>query len=89
MLKTNEILDENVTIKDGNFNTANKGGWSEKTIHDVAIVFEENPYVLVIMSNAGEGNYSYLFNQTSKLVGNLHDNYWKYKIDLCSNIKLY
>ena len=78
-----------ITDKDGEFNTANKGGWSNQAIHDVAIVFDENPYILVVMSNLGKGGYNYLFNETSRLVGELHDNYWKYKVALCSNIKMY
>lgn len=78
-----------ITDKNGNFNTANKGGWSGTAFHDVAIVFAENPYILVIMSNAGESNYSKLFQDTSKLVGELHEAYWKYKEVTCQNIKQY
>lgn len=78
-----------ITDKDGKYNTANKGGWSGTAIHDIAIVFDENPYVLVIMSNMGEGSYIYHFDKTSKLVGKLHEEYWKYKANICGNIKLY
>lgn len=78
-----------ITDIDGKFNTASKGGWAGTAIHDVAIVFDENPYILIIISNTGESNYSYLFNKTSKLVGQLHEEYWKYKVELCSNIKQY
>ena len=78
-----------ITDKNGKFNTANKGGWSGSAIHDIAIVFDKNPYILIIMSNLGESNYLPLFNETSKMVGMLHEEYWKYKIELCSNINLY
>ena len=78
-----------ISNKDGEYNTANKGGWSGTAFHDIAIVFDENPYILVVMSNAGEGSYKHLFSETSKLVGSLHEEYWKYKEQLCSNIKLY
>lgn len=78
-----------ITDKNGKFNTANKGGWSGSAIHDIAIVFDKNPYILIIMSNLGESNYLSLFNETSKMVGLLHEEYWKYKIELCSNINLY
>ena len=78
-----------ITGSDGTYNTANKGGWSGDAIHDVSIVFDENPYILVVMSNMGNSSYNYLFNETSKLVGHLHNDYWKYKVDICSNIKLY
>ena len=78
-----------ITDKDGKYNTANKGGWSKETFHDVAIVFDENPYILVILSTTGNSDYNYLFKTTSKLVGDLHTNYWKYKLDECSKIKVY
>lgn len=78
-------------IVDGeeNYNTANKGGWSGVAIHDIAIVFEENPYILAIMTNMGESNYHSIFNRTSKIVSLLHQEYWKYKVDVCSKIKIY
>lgn len=78
-----------VTNKNGEFNTASKGGWSEKSFHDAAIVFENNPYILTIMSNTGESNYTYLFTKTSSLVGELHEEYWKYKESICGQIKQY
>ena len=78
-----------VSNKEGIFNTANKGGWSDKSFHDCAIVFEENPYILIIMSNKGEGDYNTLFKKTNKLVGELHEEYWRYKESVCGNIKQY
>lgn len=77
-----------ITDKNGNFNTANKGGWSEETIHDVAIVLDKNPYILVIMSNTGYNDYVSLFKKTSELVGNLHNEYWKYKAEVCNKYVL-
>lgn len=78
-----------ITNQAGEFQTANKGGWSGVAIHDVAIIFDKNPYILVIMSNTGESNYTYLFQKTSQLVGKLHEEYWKYKEKICSEIKQY
>lgn len=78
-----------ITNKEGKFNTANKGGWSDETFHDVAIVFEENPYILVIMSKTGTSDYDNLFQKTSTLIGNFHEEYWKYKMTKCNNITQY
>lgn len=78
-----------IVDKNKEFNTASKGGWSNQSIHDVAIVFDRNPYILVIMSNMGEDNYSYLFNKTSELTSLLHSEYWKYKVNSCGDISLY
>lgn len=41
------------------------------------------------MSNTGNGGYETLMKETSRLVGQLHYDYWKYKIDKCSNIDQY
>lgn len=78
-----------ITDKNGNFYTANKGGWLDSYFHDSAIVFDKNPYVLTIMSNTGGSDYNYLFKSTSKSIGKLHEEYWKYKVDKCSNILQY
>lgn len=78
-----------ITDKNGEYNTANKGGWSNETIHDIAIVFDQNPYILAILTNMGDSSYMRFFNETSKKIGKLHEEYWKYKSDKCSNIKLY
>lgn len=78
-----------ISGKNINYNTANKTGWSGTAIHDAAIVFDKNPYILVILSNLGESSYEYLFNTTSNIIGNMHEEYWKYKVEICSNIKLY
>ena len=68
--------------KNGSRNTANKSGWSGTAFHDTAIVFDDNPYILVVLSNVGYSDYTYLFNLTSKVVSELHEEYWnlKYKV---------
>lgn len=78
-----------LTNREGEYRTSNKGGWSGKTFHDVAIVWEENPYILVVMSNTGESDYRTLFSKTSILVGELHEEYWHQKEAICSQIKQY
>lgn len=78
-----------ITNREGEFRTANKGGWAGTAIHDVAIVFEENPYILVVMSNMGTGNYQPLFQTTSQLVGEIHEAYWQYKENECMKIRQY
>lgn len=77
--------------KNGNYNTANKGGWCDETFHDIAIVFDENPYILIVLSTAGNdiSSYNHLFNETSKLAGELHTSYWENKINECNKIKQY
>lgn len=69
---------------------ANKSGWSGTAIHDVSIVFADNPYIVVGLSNLGTTDYymSY-FNRVNDLAYRLHTEYWKYKMSECNSIKQY
>ena len=40
-----------------NYVVANKSGWSGTAIHDVSIVFADNPYIVVALSNLGNTDY--------------------------------
>lgn len=72
------------------YKVANKSGWSGTAIHDISIIFADNPYIVVALSNLGETNYymSY-FNKANDLAYKLHTEYWKYKMDMCSDITQY
>lgn len=72
--------------KNKNMKIANKSGWTGSVFHDAAIIFDDNPYILVVLSNTGLSGYTYLFNQTSNLVGNLHEEYWNLKYNMCKEI---
>ena len=70
------------------YKIANKSGWSGFAQHDVAIVFADNPYILVALSNLGYDNsYMSYFNKASSFANSIHQEYWKYKMNKCSNIK--
>ena len=73
-----------------NYVVANKSGWSGTAIHDVSIVFADNPYIVVALSNLGNTDYymSY-FNKANDLSYKLHTEYWKYKMSQCNSIKQY
>ncbi len=69
---------------------ANKSGWGNTSIHDVSIIFAENPYVVVALSTLGKTNiYNAYFNKVNDLAYELHTEYWKYKTESCNNIKQY
>ena len=73
-----------------NYKVANKSGWSGYSQHDVAIIFADNPYIVVALSNLGmNNNYMNYFNRVNDLAYSLHTEYWKYKMDMCNDIKLY
>lgn len=69
---------------------ANKSGWGNTSIHDVSIIFAENPYIVVALSTLGKTEiYNSYFEKVNNLAYELHTEYWKYKTELCSNIKQY
>lgn len=69
---------------------ANKSGWGNTSIHDVSIIFAENPYIVVALSTLGKTNiYNAYFDKVNDLAYELHTEYWKYKTESCSNIKQY
>jgi beta-lactamase class A len=73
-----------------NYKVANKSGWSGTAIHDVSIIFADNPYIVVALSNLGETDY-YMnyFNKVNDLAYRLHTEYWKYKMSVCNDINQY
>ena len=78
-----------ITSRNG-YKVANKSGWSGSAIHDVAIVFADNPYIVVGLSNLGNTDeYGRYFNKVSDFAYRLHTEYWKYKMNMCSNIIQY
>ena len=73
-----------------NYLVANKSGWSGTAIHDVSIVFANNPYIVVALSNLGDTDYyaSY-FYKANNYAKRLHEEYWKYKMEKCGMINQY
>ena len=49
----------------------------------------ENSYIVIGLSNLGDKEYQSYFNNINNLSYNLHQEYWKYKMELCNNIKQY
>lgn len=69
---------------------ANKSGWGNTSIHDVSIIFAENPYIVVALSTLGKTTiYNSYFENANNLAYELHTEYWKYKTESCNNIKQY
>lgn len=61
---------------------AHKYGWDIDSYHDIAIVYNNKPYVLVIMTDLDEGSDNstitdYL-KQVVRLINNLHKNFYSY-----------
>ena len=80
-----------ITDKNYSYNTASKSGFANGTINDVAIVFDENPYILAVFTTGGNNleKTDVFFKEVSNLVGNFHSLYWQNKMNECSDIKQY
>ena len=65
---------------------ASKSGWSGSAIHDASLIFDDNPYIVIAMSNLGTTNsYKSYFNKVSDMTYRLHKAYWDYKMTTCYN----
>lgn len=64
---------------------AHKSGWHYDIMHDTAIVFDEYPYALAIMTNKGYSDYDQFFSTASKLINEFHNLYWNNKSNYCYN----
>lgn len=62
---------------------AHKSGWAGFAIHDFTIKFDDNPYVLIVMSKRGEMEYEEFFNTTSSMISDIHHNFWNANINHC------
>ncbi len=56
---------------------AHKYGWNNKFVNDMGIVFDDNPYIIVITSTLGDENWSNIFQEIAKRVDGIHENYWQ------------
>lgn len=92
---SNEIMDNfyNAVPKlingKNNYKVANKSGWSGSVIHDVSIIFAENPYILAVLSNLGDKSFQSYFNTANDFGYRIHTEYWKTKTELCNKINQY
>ena len=59
---------------------AHKYGWDKDAYHDMAIVWDEHPYSLVIMTDMDAGRYEdYVYIQNiSKLIYSIHQGFYSY-----------
>lgn len=65
--------------------SANKSGCAGSVMHDISIVFDENPYIVIALSNLGCLSAGSYFEDVSNLTYKLHKAYWDYKVSSCIN----
>lgn len=72
-----------IKLNNNNIPIAHKSGWTSAAIHDMAIVYNEQPYVLSINSLMGYDNFSTFFLKASNLINEFHELYWDNKSEYC------
>lgn len=74
----------NVKIATGK-QVAHKYGWTDQYVNDMALVYDENPYVITITSTLGNEDWSSTFQKLAKKVDNIHELYIKETKQYCKN----
>lgn len=72
-----------ISVPNNDIRIASKSGWSNSSLHDVALIFDKNPYVLVILTQRGYTDYQNFFDEVSNLIYNFHQEYWNQKANIC------
>ena len=62
---------------------AHKSGWRASIVHDFALVLDEHPYAVAIMSDLGYDDYKSFFEKASLLIEEFHNIYWNNKANYC------
>lgn len=73
-----------ISTPNNDIRIASKSGWSGNSLHDTALIFDENPYTLSILTQRGYTDYQYFFNTVSTLIYEFHTEYWKQKTQICN-----
>ena len=74
-----------ITLNDKNIPIAHKSGWTSAAIHDMAIVYNKQPYVLSINTLLGNDNFISFFSKATNLINEFHEMYWNNKLTYCYN----
>lgn len=77
----------NFVVGDKDDEIAHKYGWGQNALHDMTIIFDDNPYILVVFTNRGQKEYTAFFKDVSNKVNEIHKDYNHLKADYCNNIK--
>ena len=62
---------------------AHKYGYYAHWFHDIAIVYENNPYTLSIFTNHGATNYSAVIKNISERILKLHNKFYDHRQETC------
>lgn len=79
---------ENALTFDGiNADVAHKYGEYDAYFNDLGIVYDENPYVISVLTTHGKGDFMNIVQDISKRVNALHKQYRNIRLNRCQNLK--
>lgn len=76
-------LQNDLAISDFNIEAAHKYGQYKNYYHDIGIVYDENPYVVAILTTEGAKNYEEKIKDINKRIYSLHKLYRTNKENIC------
>ena len=74
-----------INLPNKDIKIAHKSGWNYANVHDMAIIYNKQPYVLAINTLKGFEDYTSFYNKATELINSFHELYWKEKADICYN----
>ena len=66
-----------------NLNVIHKYGYYSTFFHDIGIAEDNNPYIIVVLTNYGTSNFGTIVNNISKKINELHEYYYSEKNKNC------
>lgn len=66
--------------------TAHKYGWTSNYVSDIALVFDENPYVLTITTTMGYEDWGSFVKNIASIIQQIHGLYWNNLNETCKGL---
>ena len=66
--------------------TAHKYGWTSNYVSDIALVFDENPYVLTITTTMGYEDWGSFVKNIASRIQQIHGLYWNNLNETCKGL---
>lgn len=74
-----------VALPDLGIEAVHKYGQYSQYYHDIGIVYDEHPYIVVILTLEGGGNFEEKVKDISRHVYNLHKTFYENRHEICNN----
>lgn len=74
-----------LALPDLGIEAAHKYGQYRQYYHDIGIVYDEHPYIVVILTLEGGGNFEEKVKDISRHVYNLHETFYENRQEICNN----